>query len=112
MIVRIVDVYVRAEDVEAFKTASLRNREGSIQEPGVIRFDILQVESAPTHFVLFEVYRDEQATLDHKDTAHYQQWRRTVEPMMEKPRVGTSCRVLAPGDPAQWRGLKASGLSQ
>jgi autoinducer 2-degrading protein len=105
MTVRIVDVYVRAQDVESFKSASLRNREGSIQEPGVIRFDVLQVETEPTHFVLFEVYRDEQATLDHKDTSYYREWRDAVEPMMAKPRVGTSCRVLAPGDPAQWRAL-------
>jgi autoinducer 2-degrading protein len=103
MIVRIIDVFVREQDIEAFKTAILRNREGSIQEPGVLRFDVLQLEREPSHFVLFEVYRDEQATEDHKQTAHYKQWRETAEPMMAKPRVGTSCLVLAPQDPASWR---------
>jgi autoinducer 2-degrading protein len=103
MIVRIIDVYVREQDVEAFRTASLRNREGSIREPGVLRFDVLQVEADPTHFVLFEVYQDEPATADHKQTPHYQAWREAVEPMMAKPRVGTSCLVVAPQDPARWR---------
>ncbi|MBN1834763.1 MAG: antibiotic biosynthesis monooxygenase [Spirochaetales bacterium] len=103
MIVRIIDVYVREEDTEAFRQATLENRAGSIREPGVLRFDVLQVEAEPTHFLLFEVYRDEQATLDHKETAHYKAWRQAVEPMMAKPRGSTACTVVAPQEPREWR---------
>jgi len=103
MIVRIIDLYVREQDQEAFKAASVANREGSILEPGVLRFDVLQVDTEPGRFVLFEVYRNEQAAADHKQTAHYQAWREAVEPMMAKPRVGTACTVVAPRDPEQWR---------
>jgi len=103
MIVRIIDVYVREPDVEAFREATLRNRDGSVLEPGVLRFDVLQVEAELTHFVLFEVYRDEQATLDHKQTAHYKIWREAVEPMMARPRGSTACSVVAPKEPREWR---------
>lgn len=103
MIVRIIDVYVRDEHVDAFSDATLKNRSGSIREVGVLRFDVLQVEGEPTHFVLFEVYRDEQATLDHKQTLHYKVWREMVEPMMAKPRGSTACSVVAPRDPGEWR---------
>jgi autoinducer 2-degrading protein len=103
MIVRLIDVYVRDEHVDAFSEATLRNRDGSIREPGVLRFDVLQVEGEPTHFVLFEVYRDEPATQEHKQTAHYKTWRETVEPMMAKPRGSTACAVVAPRDPQEWR---------
>jgi autoinducer 2-degrading protein len=103
MIVRLIDVYVKQGQEEAFKAASLENREGSIREPGVLRFDLLQDEAQPAHFMLLEVYRDEQATRDHKETAHYRSWRGRVEPMMARPRAGTACSVVAPTDPAAWK---------
>jgi len=103
MIVRIIDVYVREGDEKAFRAETLSNREGSIREAGVLRFDVLQVEGQPGHFVLFEVYRDEQATLDHKETPHYKAWREAVEPMMAGPRASTACSVVAPEDPGEWR---------
>ncbi len=102
MIVRIIDVYVKEPNVEDFRQASLKNREGSIKEPGVLRFDVLQDEADPAHFVLYEVYRDEQATREHKDTAHYRQWRAGVEPMMARSRGSTACRPVAPLDPKEW----------
>jgi len=102
MIVRVIDVYVQEQSIEEFKEATVKNRQGSIQEPGVLRFDILQSESDPNHFILYEVYRDEQATKDHKETVHYQRWREAVEPMMARKRESAACRPVAPTDLAEW----------
>ncbi len=102
MIVRIIDVYVKEQSIEEFKGATVKNRQGSIQEPGVLRFDVLQSESDPDHFILYEVYRDEQATKDHKETAHYQEWREAVEPMMARKRESTACAPVAPTDSTEW----------
>jgi autoinducer 2-degrading protein len=102
MIVRVIDVYVKEQCVEEFKGAMIKNRQGSIQEPGVLRFDVLQAESDSDHFILYEVYRDEQATKDHKETAHYQEWRETVEPMMAGKRESIACMPIAPTDPTEW----------
>jgi autoinducer 2-degrading protein len=102
MIVRIIDVHVNKQNIEDFKRISVQNRGGSIQERGVFRFDVLQSDSDPQHFVLYEVYRDQQATLDHKETEHYQRWRDEAEPMMARKRESTSCTPVAPIDPGEW----------
>ena len=102
MIVRIIDVQVNKQSIEEFKRISVENRKGSIQEQGVLRFDVLQSDSDPQHFILYEVYRDQQATLDHKDTDHYRRWREAAEPMMARKRESTSCTPLSPTDPGEW----------
>ena len=102
MIVRVIDVHVNKESIEDFKRISVRNRQGSIQEKGVLRFDVLQSDSDPQHFILYEVYRDEQATSDHKETEHYKIWREAAEPMMASKRESTACTPVAPTDPGEW----------
>ncbi len=103
MIVRVIDVQVKPESVEAFVEATVQNHAGSIAEPGVLRFDVLQDASDPAHFLLYEVYRDQEATLAHKETAHYGAWKSAVESMMARPRRSTSCTPMAPTDPSSWR---------
>ena len=102
MIVRIIDVKVNEQSIEDSKQITVQNRGGSIQEPGVLRFDVLQSDSDPQHFILYEVYRDEQATLDHKETDHYRRWREAAEPMMARKRESISCTPIVPVDPAEW----------
>lgn len=103
MLVRLIDIRVKPEYADAFQEASLRNHLGSIQEPGVLRFDVLQSEADPSHFLLYEAYRDEQAAQAHKETAHYAAWKQAVEPMMASPRQAGAWKVLAPKDPAAWK---------
>jgi len=86
MLVIQVMVQVRADQVEAFRAATLENARHSVLEAGVARFDVLQQRDDPTHFVLMEAYRDAEAPARHKETAHYQRWRDAVAPMMAEPR--------------------------
>ena len=58
-----------------------------MQEPGIVRFDVLQDNADPTHFVLVEIYRSQEATVAHKETSHYATWRDTATPMMAQPRT-------------------------
>ena len=102
MIVRVIDVRVNKQSIEEFKRITVQNRGGSVREPGVLRFDVLHSDADPQHFILYEVYRDEQATLDHKQTKHYQRWREAAEPMMARKRESTSCTPVAPTDPGEW----------
>ncbi|WP_308639723.1 antibiotic biosynthesis monooxygenase [Paenibacillus silvisoli] len=102
MIVTTVKVVVLPEFVDAFIAASLDNHRGSVQEPGNLRFDILQQKDDKTAFTLYEAYESEEAAAKHKETAHYLKWRDTVAPMMAKPREGTPHLVIAPTDSAQW----------
>jgi quinol monooxygenase YgiN len=101
MLVVHVHVQVKPEHVDAFKQATLANARESLKEPGVMRFDVVQQQDDPTHFVLIEVYRDATAAAAHKETAHYPVWRDTVAPMMAEPRQSVKFNNVFPDD-ANW----------
>ena len=88
MLVIHVQIHVKPECIEAFKEATRLNARHSLQEPGVLRFDVLQQQDDPARFVLVEIYRDAGAAAAHKETQHYPVWRDAVAPMMAEPRVG------------------------
>ncbi len=86
MLIVHVDVNVKADCVEAFKEATVANATNSVKEPGIVRFDVVQNNEAPTKFVLVEIYKTTDDPAKHKETAHYQTWRDTVADMMATPR--------------------------
>lgn len=103
MIIRIINVFVKEGRINEFKKATIINHAGSLSEPGVLRFDVLQDSLDPSHFVLYEVYESEPATERHKQTAHYSEWKTTVESMMLRRRESASYSAVAPLEEAKWR---------
>jgi quinol monooxygenase YgiN len=101
MLVVHVDVNIKPEFVDAFIAATLDNARNSGQEPGIARFDVIQDQANPAHFVLVEVYRTVEDTVRHKETAHYAAWRDAVAPMMAAPRTSVKYTNLFPAD-AGW----------
>src|SRR3954471_11514897 len=91
-----VHIHVKADQVEAFKAATLANAQASVREPGVARFDVCQQSDDPSRFVLVEVYREPQAQAAHRETAHYLTWRDTVAPMMAIPRTSVKFDPVFP----------------
>lgn len=98
MLIVHVQVQVKPEFIEAFKTATRANALASVQEPGIARFDVCQQADDPTRFVLVEVYRDNQAPAAHKETVHYAAWRDTVAPMMAMARTSMKYSNVFPSD--------------
>ena len=98
MLIVHVHVHVKADQVEAFRAASIENAQASVKEPGVARFDVLQQRDDPTRFVLVEIYRTRDDPARHKETAHYKKWRDTVAGMMAKPRVGITYSRIFPAE--------------
>ena len=86
MLIVHVFVHVKPEHVADFTAATLENARNSVQEPGVIRFDVVQQDDDPTRFVLMEIYRTGADPALHKMTSHYLTWVEKVEPMMAEPR--------------------------
>ena len=82
-----VDIHIKPEFIEAFKTISIENASNSLKESGVARFDVIQQVEDPTHFVLVEVYRTPEDPAKHKETLHYNKWREIVEPMLSVSRT-------------------------
>jgi quinol monooxygenase YgiN len=94
-----VTVHVTPEHVQSFIEATLENARGSRREPGNIRFDVLQAQSDPAQFFLYEVYREKEDFARHQQTAHYLRWKETVAPWMAVPRQGVRHVSLFPPDP-------------
>lgn len=94
----LVHICVRPERIQEFIAATTENARHSILEPGIARFDFIQESEDPTKFTLIEVYRDPEAPVRHKQTPHYDRWRRTVMDMMAEPRFGVKYTNLFPGD--------------
>lgn len=90
MQVTIVYVHVKQEHIAEFIEATRKNHEASVQEPGNLRFDVIQSIDEQTRFVLYEAYDSEEAVVAHKQTVHYQVWRDTVADWMAEPRRGVS----------------------
>jgi len=93
-----VDIHVKPEFVDAFRTATIDNASNSIQEAGIARFDFLQRSDDPTRFTLFEVYRTPGDVDLHRLTAHYTRWRDAVAEMMAEPRVRIEYSNILPDD--------------
>ena len=98
MLIVHVQVQVKSEWLEAFKSATLENARESVREPGIARFDVVQQADDPTRFVLVEAYRSVEATVAHKETKHYQVWRDAVAPMMAQPRTSVKFTNVFPED--------------
>ena len=101
MLIVHVFVHVKPDSVDAFTAATLENARNSVQEPGVVRFDVVQQDDDPTRFLLLEIYRTTADPARHKETAHYAAWRDAVEPMMAEPRRSVKYHALFP-EPAGW----------
>lgn len=70
--------FIRPEAVETYRQATLENARLTVQEPGVLRFDVFQDKEDPTHFSLLEIYKDKAAQASHLQTAHFLVWRMCI----------------------------------
>jgi (4S)-4-hydroxy-5-phosphonooxypentane-2,3-dione isomerase len=102
MLVVHVHVRVRPGRADDFLAASLENARASLAEPGVLRFDVIQDQGDPDHLVLVEVYRDDDASAAHKQTAHYATWRDRVAELMAEPRRSEKFSAVFPAGDAGW----------
>jgi (4S)-4-hydroxy-5-phosphonooxypentane-2,3-dione isomerase len=94
-----VHVLVKVKKVDAFITATIENANRSRRtESGVVRFDLIQEIDNPTRFVLVEVYRSKDDADKHKETVHYNQWKKIAEQMMADPRTRTIYENISPND--------------
>jgi len=96
MHVTIVDIRVKPEHLAEFVAATKSDHDGSVREPGNVRFDVLQSPEDPAHFVLYEMYDSAEAAARHRETPHYLKWRDTVAGWMAAPRQGVRWNLVYP----------------
>ena len=71
MIALLVTIRIQPQHREAFMEAMLDDARHSVQdEPGCLRFDVLEDVDDPSRIFLYEVYRDEEALEAHRQAPH------------------------------------------
>jgi len=98
MLILLVNIHIKPEQIEAFREATTENARNSRNEPGVVRFDFLQDTDNPAHFSLVEVYRDQDSVAAHKQTAHFLAWAEKTVDMFAEPRTRCLYRNVFPSD--------------
>ncbi len=93
-----VTVHVKPDETDLFIQATLDNARHTRQEPGNVRFDVLQAEDDPARFLLYEAYRTKEDFARHQQTAHYLRWKEGVAHAMAQPRQGIKHYSLFFGD--------------
>lgn len=98
MFVVSVTIFVKPESVPQFIAATFDNARNTRQEPGNVRFDVLQAEEDPTRFLLYEAYHTKDDFAKHQQTEHYLRWKQTVADWMAQPRQGIKHKSLFFGE--------------
>jgi quinol monooxygenase YgiN len=88
--------YIRFDQIETYKAATLENARQTILEPGVIRFDVFQNAINPAHFSLLEVYQDMAARDAHLETEHFKKWKDVYLQTQERKGNGDEFNALFP----------------
>jgi (4S)-4-hydroxy-5-phosphonooxypentane-2,3-dione isomerase len=67
-------------------------------EPGCLRFDVLQDQADENHFFFYEVYRDQAAFQEHGKAPHYARWSAVRDEVLVEPPQATRTTTLFPRD--------------
>lgn len=86
MFIACVHIHVKPEYREKFIELSMENARKTREEPGNLRFDVIQSQEDENRFMLYEVYRDSSGMDAHKQTCHYAAWRDAMPAMMAEER--------------------------
>jgi (4S)-4-hydroxy-5-phosphonooxypentane-2,3-dione isomerase len=99
MLALIVSLRVKPDQRDKFLAAA---EDDSIcsprDEPGCLRFDVLQDQQDANHFFFYEVYRDQAAFEAHTQAAHYARWRAAAAEVLDGPAERSTCTLLFPRD--------------
>ena len=70
-------------------------------EPGCLRFNVLQDAQDENVYYFFEVYKDEAALEAHRTMPHYATWR-AVADTLDGPTAPTRCTPVFPAERGYW----------
>lgn len=92
-----VSVKVKPEMRDQFLAAMEEDATGSVRdEPGCLRFDVLQDLSDPDRYYFYEVYRDEEAFQAHMKMPHLAGWLGAKEVCLAEPTQAIRCSTVFP----------------
>ena len=93
----VVPLKVKPEMRDKFLAAAQDDSTCSVRdEPGCLRFDVLQDNTDPNRFFFYEVYVDEAAVEAHRAAPHYARWRAAAAEVLAEPTNAHRCTTLFP----------------
>jgi autoinducer 2-degrading protein len=97
-----VKVRVKPEQRKRFLDAIEVDALGSERdEPGCLRFNVLQDEKDANVYYFFEIYKDQAALEAHRAAPHYAVWR-AVADVLDGPTEPTRCTPVFPAARGYW----------
>jgi autoinducer 2-degrading protein len=83
----VVSLYVKPDMRERFLAAAEDDSTCSVRdEPGCLRFDVLEDEADPNHFFFYEIYTDAAAIDAHRQAPHYARWDAAAKEVLDPER--------------------------
>jgi autoinducer 2-degrading protein len=108
MLAMLVKVRVKPAERERFLKAIEVDALGSERdEPGCMRFNVLQDAQDQNVYYFYEVYRDEAALEAHRAAPHYAVWRAAADTLDGTPEA-TRCQTEFPATAAYWERKSSS----
>ena len=102
MIAKWVKVRVKPDMRQEFLDAIEVDALGSEQdEPGCVRFNVLQDDADENVYYFYEVYRDEVAVEAHRAAPHYAVWKAAAD-TLDGPTERVECTSVFPTDETYW----------
>lgn len=89
---------LRKRFLEAIEVDALSSER---DEPGCLRFNVLQDEQDENVYYFFEVYKDQAALEAHRAMPHYAVWRSAAD-TLGGPIEATRCKTVFPAARAYW----------
>ncbi len=74
--------------IEDHSTCSARD------EPGCLRFDVLQDRADPDHYYFVDLFQDEEAAKVHASSPHRARWREASRECLAEPTSVTRCDTV------------------
>jgi autoinducer 2-degrading protein len=106
MLSLLVTIKIKPGYRDAFVESLMGDARGSVHdEPGCLRFDVLQDSADPNRIFLYEVYKDEQALDAHRQAPHFKKWRETVQDWFDGEPQRHVCSTVFPTEDA-WKAVK------
>jgi autoinducer 2-degrading protein len=103
MVILHVTIQVKSEHVSEFLEVARYDAEHSEKdEPGCLRFDVIQDRDDTNRFYFYEVYRDDAALEAHRQTPHFKLYAEKVQAWLAAPPERRFGRNLIPAD-GTWR---------
>ena len=103
MIANVVKVRIKPEQRQRFLEVIEHDAlHSEADEPGCVRFNVLQDTKDENVYLFYEIYQDQAALDAHRTTPHFAMWSEAAKESLDGPAERTLCETIFPADPAYW----------